>query len=141
MSRLSLVNISHRLNSSEFSSFSLQGCTSQNPNDSSKTNLKNIAIPIVAILGLLGNFAAIFSITYSKVKSAFHQSLIAICTCDILFISIVLIDKNVNISADLPIIYYPIIYIPIINPNIFGSIHDDEHINWEIPGSLQTNPL
>ena len=73
--------------------------------------LKNIAIPWVALVGLFGNIIAIVSINYQKMKSTFHQSLIALSVCDILFLIVVFLDNYLNVPKDLAIIY-PYIWHP-----------------------------
>ena len=83
------------------------------PNSRQNTGiwLKKIAIPWVALVGLFGNVIAVVSIIYQKMKSTFHQSLIALSVCDILFLIVVLIDKYVDMPKDLAIIY-PYIWHP-----------------------------
>ena len=83
------------------------------PNSSKNADiwLKNIAIPWVTLVGLFGNGIAIVSISYRKMKSTFHQSLIALSMCDILFLIVVLFDNYLNIPKNLAIIY-PYIWHP-----------------------------
>jgi hypothetical protein len=67
--------------------------------------LKNTAIPLISSFGLIGNLEAIISINFQKIKTTFHQSIIVLCTCDIVFVTVMIIDKHCDIIKDMGIIY------------------------------------
>jgi hypothetical protein len=76
-------------------------CPDSGLNSNSTDWLKDVALPVVAVAGLFGNCIAIVSITYQNMKSNFHQSQIALSVCDVLFITVVFIDKNVDMAENI----------------------------------------
>ena len=73
--------------------------------------LKSMTIPTISVLGLFGNGIAIISINYFPMKTAFHQSLVSLCTCDIMFITVVWIDQSWDLSKSIPVLF-PYIWHP-----------------------------
>jgi hypothetical protein len=68
--------------------------------------LRNVSFPLVAAVGLGGNLLVIASMIYQQMKSNFHQSLVALSFCDILFISVIIIDKNIDMAKDFTNLYH-----------------------------------
>ena len=50
----------------------------------------NIAIPVLSTVGILTNTLAVIILYKSKKKSTFHQSLIALAICDVMFLGFIL---------------------------------------------------
>ena len=74
--------------------------------------LENIATPTFCVVGLLGNIVAIIILRNPRMKSTFHQSLVALAACDIMFLSLILID----FAEDILYPFYAIIFPYFINP-------------------------
>ena len=74
--------------------------------------LENIATPSFCVVGLLGNIVAIIILRNPRMKSTFHQSLIALAACDIMFLSLILVD----FAEDILYPFYTIIFPYFINP-------------------------
>ena len=69
------------------------------------STLKKWAVPVMGSIGLLGNSIALLSIKYFKSQTTFHQSLMALCIADVVFITVILIDQSYDISTDLAILF------------------------------------
>ena len=72
--------------------------------------VENIAIPSFCGIGLLGNI-----LRTMRMKSTFHQSLIALAACDIMFLSLVLVDFCSDILYPLYAIIFPYFLNPMKN--------------------------
>ena len=80
-------------------------CPERDSNTNLSALLQHVAIVVVGCVGLLGNCVAIVSILNMKFKTTFHQSLIALSVCDILFITVVITDMNVDMAENFAFIY------------------------------------
>ena len=75
--------------------------------------LEKYLIPITGCLGLLGNFTAIFILRCPQLRSTFHQSLLTLAICDILFLffnlaDIIIDQQNIIYVYTLPYIWNPL---------------------------------
>ena len=77
--------------------------------------LQSVAIPSCCILGLAGNILAIIILRNPRMKSTFHQSLIALGACDIMFLSLVLLDLSTEGVYPFYIIIFPYFLNPMKN--------------------------
>ena len=95
------------LNISTFNTSSNQSCENSDV-EFNQTFAKWLNIHVinsVSSLGLVGNLVAMFMIKPSGAKTKFHQSLLALCCCDILFLAVVIIDKNVDMITEFGVIF------------------------------------
>ena len=74
--------------------------------------LQAVLIPLICILGIVGNIVAIIILGNPRMKSTFHQSLIALATCDIMFLFLIIND----FLADKLYSFYTLIFPYFINP-------------------------
>ena len=77
--------------------------------------VENVLIPVLSGLGLVGNILAIVVLRNPGMKSTFHQSLIALASCDIMFLSLIILDYSENISSKFYIIIFPYFLNPMKN--------------------------
>ena len=64
-----------------------------------KLVLEEISIPVVGIIGFVGNIVAIIVLKKPLVKSTFHQSLITLSVLDILFLSFIICDHSMDLTS------------------------------------------
>ena len=81
----------------------------------SKLILSDFLFPIVCYMGLIGNCVAIIVLRCPEMKSTFHQSLLTLAVCDIIFLSITLYDHYVDVTSPLHIILFPYVWNPLKN--------------------------
>ena len=74
--------------------------------------LQTLVIPLCCVLGIVGNSLAIIILTNPRMKSTFHQSLIALAACDIMFLCLIMND----FLADKLYSFYIILFPYFINP-------------------------
>ena len=72
-------------------------------------------IPVLGSVGIVGNILAILVLRNPKMKSTFHQSLIALASCDIMFLSLMLMDYTQYVNNSLYIIIFPYLLNPLKN--------------------------
>ena len=77
--------------------------------------MENYVIPIVVSLGIGCNILALMVLRKLKEKSTFHQSLLALATCDICFLSLILMDYSKQILIQFHIIVFPYFLNPMLN--------------------------
>ena len=73
---------------------------------------------MVAIVGMMGNLAAILILLRPEMKSTFHHSLITLAVVDILFVITLLIDIqrfDLNIENQMFILFFPYAWNPFKN--------------------------
>ena len=73
---------------------------------------------MVAIVGMMGNLAAILILLRPEMKSTFHHSLITLAAVDILFVITLLIDIqrfDLNIENQMFILFFPYAWNPFKN--------------------------
>ena len=62
--------------------------------------LEKVCLPVVGVLGIIGNLGAIFLQFKSRVESTFSHSLITLATINVFFVSIVILD-TLDLDLDL----------------------------------------
>ena len=75
-------------------------------------------MPVVAIVGMVGNLAAILILLRPEMKSTFHHSLITLAVVDILFVITLLIDIqrfDLDIENQMFILFFPYAWNPFKN--------------------------
>ena len=75
-------------------------------------------MPVVAIVGMIGNLAAILILLRPEMKSTFHHSLITLAVVDILFVVTLLVDIqrfDLNIENQTFILFVPYFWNPFKN--------------------------
>ena len=77
--------------------------------------LEKYLIPIIGCLGLLGNLTAIFILKCPQLKSTFHQSLLTLAICDILFLFFILADIIIDMQNVIYIYTFPYFWNPLKN--------------------------
>ena len=77
--------------------------------------LQNVAIPAFCILGLVGNILSMIILRNTGVKSTFNQSLVGLAVCDIMFLSLVLIDFSSDFAHTFYILIFPYFLNPVKN--------------------------
>ena len=58
--------------------------------------LREVSIPVVGSVGLVGNLAAIVVLSHPDMKSTFHQSLITLAVFEILLLILLICDCGVR---------------------------------------------
>jgi hypothetical protein len=74
--------------------------------------MENIFIPLIGSLGIIGNLAAIFVLKCPELKSTFHQSLLTLAMCDIIFLVFILGDMVVDVNSVYYIYMFPYFWNP-----------------------------
>ena len=77
--------------------------------------VENIVIPLVGGLGIVGNILAIVVLKNTERKSTFHQSLVALASCDIMFLSLILMDYSKHLQSQFYVILFPYFLNPMKN--------------------------
>ena len=75
--------------------------------------IENVGIPIVCGLGIGGNILAIIGLGKPDIKSTFHQSLVALSSCDIAFLILILMDYSRHFQEQIYTILFPYFLNPI----------------------------
>ena len=74
--------------------------------------VEKIFIPIVGLLGLLGNIAAILILRRPEMRSTFHQSLITLAAIDSMILIIALSDYSIDLTDRLYVYMFPYFLYP-----------------------------
>ena len=90
-------------------------CTESLLESFSKFWLSDLLFPIVCSLGVFGNLVAILVLRCPEMKSTFHQSLLTLAVCDVLFLGITLCDHFVDVSAPIYVLLFPYVWNPLKN--------------------------
>jgi hypothetical protein len=77
--------------------------------------LERVSIIPLGCLGLVGNCIAVFTLRHPTSKTTFHQSLVALAICDVLFLLMILIDQVVDQSSLVYVILFPYFWNPAMN--------------------------
>ena len=77
--------------------------------------VENVMIPVLGSVGIVGNVLAILVLKNPDMKSTFHQSLIALASCDIVFLSLMLLDYTQYVNNGFYIIIFPYFLNPLKN--------------------------
>ena len=77
--------------------------------------MEKYLIPFIGCLGLLGNLTAIFILRCPQLKSTFHQSLLTLTICDILFLLFILADIFIDMQNVIYIYTFPYFWNPLKN--------------------------
>ena len=72
----------------------------------------NIAIPVLSTIGVVTNILAVIVLYKAKKKSTFHQSLIALAVCDVMFLSFILLSYVKDTNNQLHVLLFPYILNP-----------------------------
>ena len=81
----------------------------------SRLLLRDFLLPLVSSMGVLGNFVAIIVLRCPEMKSTFHQSLLMLAICDILFLGLTLHEHFVDVNWYVYILLNPHIWNPLKN--------------------------
>ena len=85
---------------------------------STESASSQVCMPVVAIIGMIGNLAAILILLRPEMKSTFHHSLITLAVVDILFVATLLVDIqrfDLNIENQTFILFVPYFWNPFKN--------------------------
>jgi hypothetical protein len=74
-----------------------------------------VSLPVVGVVGLSGNVAAIVVICRKDSRSTFHHSLITLAVIDILFVSIIICDTFCDTTSTFYIYMFPYFWNPLKN--------------------------
>ena len=74
---------------------------------------ENYVGPLLGCLGVVSNLSAITILKSPKMKSTFHQSLIALSLCDLAILFFILVDIFVDIDNQIYIYLYPYVWHPL----------------------------
>ena len=77
--------------------------------------LETVSIIPLGCLGLVGNCIAVLTLRHPTMKTTFHQSLVVLAICDVLFLLMVLTDQIVDQSSPLYVILFPYFWNPVMN--------------------------
>ena len=77
--------------------------------------LREVSIPVVGSVGLVGNLAAIVVLSQPDMKSTFHQSLITLAVFEILYLLLVIYEQGAIIWSELYIIMFHRFLAPVKN--------------------------
>ena len=77
--------------------------------------LERYLIPSIGCMGLMGNLTAIFILRCPQLKSTFHQSLLTLAICDILFLFFILADIIIDMKNVIYIYTFPYFWNPLKN--------------------------
>ena len=72
-----------------------------------KLVLEEISIPVVGIIGFVGNIVTILILKKPVVKSTFHQSLITLSVLNILFLSFIICDHSMDLTSQVYVYMFP----------------------------------
>ena len=81
----------------------------------SKLWLSDVLFPLVCSLGVLGNLVALLVLRSPEMKSTFHQSLLTLAACDIIFLGVTLCDHYVDMTAPIYVFLFPYVWNPLKN--------------------------
>ena len=94
-------------------------CLSSTVVDMTTFYMDRVTLPMVGVVGLVGNIAAIVIISRKERRSTFHQSLITLAIIDLLFVSIILCDIFCDTTSKLYIYMFPYFWNPLKNILMF----------------------
>ena len=77
--------------------------------------MDKVSLPLVGVIGLAGNVAAIVIIFKKDRRSTFHHSLITLAIIDILFVSTIICDTFCDTTSTLYIYMFPYLWNPMKN--------------------------
>ena len=77
--------------------------------------LREVSIPVVGSVGLVGNLAAIVVLSQPDMKSTFHQSLITLAVFEILYLLLVIYEQGAIIWSELYIMMFLRFLAPVKN--------------------------
>ena len=77
--------------------------------------VENVSTPFLSCFGISGNILAIVIMKNPGMKSTFHQSLVALASCDLMFLRLILMDYSDNSSSQFYIIIFPYFMNPMKN--------------------------
>ena len=80
-----------------------------------QTWISDVMLPLVGFTGIIGNFCAAIVLVCPEMKSTFHQSLLTLALCDILFISSALIEHFTDTSSPTYVLLFPYVWNPLKN--------------------------
>ena len=81
----------------------------------SRLVLRDFLLPLVSGMGIMGNLVAIIVLRCPEMKSTFHQSLLMLAICDMLFLGLTLHEHFVDVNWSVYIILNPHIWNPLKN--------------------------
>jgi hypothetical protein len=90
-------------------------CTQESLIFWSKLLLESVSVPVFGYLGLFGNILVILMLKHPIMKTTFNQSLMALAVCDILFLTMMIIDQIVDKTNLLYVILFPYFWNPVKN--------------------------
>ena len=79
------------------------------------SQLEAYLVPGIGCLGLLGNITAILVLKCPQLKSTFHQSLLTLAICDIIFLFFVMADTIIDTQHIIYIYMFPYFWNPLKN--------------------------
>ena len=77
--------------------------------------LQTVATPALCCIGLFGNFLVIMILKTPRMRSTFHQSLLSLAVCDILFLALIIIDTFGDYLYPIYILMFPHVFNPMKN--------------------------
>ena len=72
-----------------------------------KSVIEDVAVPVVAVLGVFGNLIAVALLAKKKRKTTFQHSLLTLALLDIAFLGMILLDHSVDFSNQVYTILFP----------------------------------
>jgi hypothetical protein len=77
--------------------------------------LETVSILPLGSLGLIGNCIAVLTLRWPALKTTFHQSLVALAICDVMFLFMILTDQIVDKTSLFYVILFPYFWNPVMN--------------------------
>ena len=75
--------------------------------------LREVSIPLVGSVGVVGNLAAIIVLIHPDMKSTFHQSLVTLAVFEILFLILQICSNGAHLKSELYLVLFPYFLYPL----------------------------
>ena len=77
--------------------------------------LETVSILPLGSLGLVGNCIAVLTLRRPTLQTTFHQSLVALAICDVMFLIMILTDQIIDQTSLFYVILFPYFWNPVMN--------------------------
>ena len=77
--------------------------------------LETVSILPLGALGLVGNCFALLTLRRPTLKTTFHQSLVSLAICDVMFLFMILTDQIIDKTSLFYVILFPYFWNPVMN--------------------------
>ena len=104
--------------------------------------IESISIPIVSVLGLVGNSGAILILLRPEMKSTFHQTLVTLAVIENFFLITLITDHLVDNQNQVYVILLPYFWNPFLRVQFMFIILIARYYNRTLPqGYIQRDEL